>query len=158
MSVLIWTRTVCVVHMIFWKSSFWKKSQQTTRKTWKITQNAKSWTSHVLNNERFLLKSVSKRSPFHLAPSSPLNSLYEIYYIETHFCMLLLNSGDGFLFSKHYQSITHDHARQLIGLDLDLNSLRSKKTKVVKGKHCRPRITSVFVKIKSYNSTGSYYL
>ena len=63
-----------------------------------------------------------------------------------------------YLFSKHYQSITHDHARQFIELDPDLNSLRSKKTKVDKGKHCRPRITPVFVTIKSFNSTCSYYL
>ena len=32
------------------------------------------------------------------------------------------------------------------------------KTKVVKGKRCTPRITSVFVTIKSFNATCSYHL
>ena len=41
--------------------------------------------SQVLTKERFLLKKCAKTVTVSLTTSSPLDSLYEIYYIETQF-------------------------------------------------------------------------
>ena len=103
----------------------------------KITQYAKSRTSLIFFSAK-------------LTPSSPLDSLYEIYYRETpsmlgNFCMVLLNSDVLLIFKTLSEHNTRSGSKQF-----------AKQTaKVVKDKHCRPRIAFVFVTIKSFNSTCS---